>query len=211
MCDEKKLERRRADDEATYEYISQYATMLSKPIIYLCDLNVCHMNNDMSASADFLFEEGLFQRSSEKIPKAEKDQGFCGTTVNERTRFEEMLRASHMYDPGAVILNEPNEALTSRGIGRYYGEGLRLDYMLISETLAESGCIKKYRITGHGHKRIGFFGSDHCPVILELVQDWKHRLKDKQYNVVDIVRPMHICKTRNKQNKIISSTYQADQ
>ena len=136
------------------------------------------MNNDMSASADFWFEEGFFQRRPEKVPKDEKDQGFCGTTVNERSRFKEMLRASHMYDPGVVTSDEPNPALTWRGSGRYYGEGLRLDYILISQTLASANCVEQYRTIGYGHKRYGFFGSDHCPVILELAEDWKYRLKN---------------------------------
>ena len=76
MCDEKKLKRRRSDDAVTYDYMTHYAAMSRKPLVYLGDLNVCHMNNDMSVSADFWFEEGFFQRRPEKVPKDEKDQGF---------------------------------------------------------------------------------------------------------------------------------------
>ena len=167
------------------QMMTHYAAMSTKPLVYLGDLNVCHMNNDMSASADFWFEEGFFQRRPEKVPKDEKDQGFCGTTVNERTRFKEMLRASNLYDPGAVTSDEPNQALTWRGSGRYYGEGLRLDYILVSKTLAN--CIEEYRTNGYGRERYGFFGSYHCPFILELVQDWKYRIKNGC--VVNAVEP----------------------
>ena len=197
MCDEKKLERRRTDDAVTYDYMTHYAAMSTKPLVYLGDLNVCHMNNDMSASADFWFEEGFFQRRPEKVHKDEKDQGFCGTTVNERTRFKEMLRASNLYDPGAVTSDEPNQALTWRGSGRYYGEGLRLDYILVSKTLAN--CIEEYRTNGYGRERYGFFGSDHCPVILELVQDWKYRAKNGC--VVNVVEPTFLRKARQKKKK----------
>jgi exonuclease III len=103
LCDEKKIDRRQRDDAATYEYMSHCAKILSKPLVYLGDLNVCHMDNDMSATADFWFKEGFFQRSPDKIPKEKKDQGFCGTTFNERVRFKNLLQASRMYDPGAII------------------------------------------------------------------------------------------------------------
>ena len=78
MCDEKKLERRRADDAVTHDYMSHYGTMLSKPLVYLGDLNVCHMNNDLSASADFWFEEGFFNVDQKKSLKMRKIKAFAG-------------------------------------------------------------------------------------------------------------------------------------
>jgi hypothetical protein len=110
-----------------------------------------------------------------------------------------MLRASNLYDPGAVTSDEPNQALTWRGSGRYYGEGLRLDYILVSKTLALADCIEQYRTHGYGRERYGFFGSDHCPVILELMQDWKYRTKNGC--VVNSVERTFLRKARRKQKK----------
>ncbi len=49
--------------------------------------------------------------------------------------------------------------------------GMRIDYTLVSQALLEpphSLRIKRAEILGHGVHRAGFFGSDHCPILLEL-------------------------------------------
>ncbi|MFO0000898.1 MAG: hypothetical protein ACK559_07205, partial [bacterium] len=39
LCDERKIDRRQKDDAITYEYMSHCAKILSKPLVYLGDLN----------------------------------------------------------------------------------------------------------------------------------------------------------------------------
>ncbi|WVZ19832.1 hypothetical protein V8G54_007154 [Vigna mungo] len=51
-------------------------------------------------------------------------------------------------------------------VGRYRGKRMRIDYFLVSETLKER--IVACEIHGHGIELEGFYGSDHCPVTLEL-------------------------------------------
>ncbi|KAG5019634.1 hypothetical protein JHK82_015556 [Glycine max] len=43
---------------------------------------------------------------------------------------------------------------------------MRIDYFLVSETLKER--IVACEMHGHGIELEGFYGSDHCPVTLEL-------------------------------------------
>ena len=58
--------------------------------------------------------------------------------------------------------------------GRYYGKGMRIDHLLVSELLLQprdgqsAWRVKRAAIHGHGFMREGFFGSDHCPMVLEL-------------------------------------------
>ena len=134
-CDAKKLERRRIDDTEAHDYVEHYTRLLTKPIVYMGDLNVIHKNNDMSANSDYWHAEGFYQREEKDYPKDEADRGFCGTTQNERQRFLNFVKASKLHDPGAVATSTPQSILTWRGAGRYYGEGLRLDYILVSEAL----------------------------------------------------------------------------
>ena len=50
--------------------------------------------------------------------------------------------------------------------GRYYGKGMRIDYVLIQRPLRAR--LVRTAVLGHGAQRHGFLGSDHCPLLLEL-------------------------------------------
>ena len=54
-------------------------------------------------------------------------------------------------------------------VRRYYGEGLRLDYIL---ALEKKICIEECAVNAYGAQRIGFFGSDHSPIMLKLKPEW---------------------------------------
>ena len=49
---------------------------------------------------------------------------------------------------------------------RFYGKGMRIDHFLVSTMLFDR--VRRCDILGHGRDRVGFMGSDHCPVVLEL-------------------------------------------
>lgn len=54
---------------------------------------------------------------------------------------------------------------------RHTPTGMRIDYTIISSSLLappHNFQIKRAEVLGHGAERTGFFGSDHCPVLLEL-------------------------------------------
>ena len=50
--------------------------------------------------------------------------------------------------------------------GRYYGKGMRIDYVLVHEALAHR--VRRAVVLGSGAERSGFLGSDHCPLLVEL-------------------------------------------
>ena len=50
--------------------------------------------------------------------------------------------------------------------GRYFGKGMRIDYVLIHRQLRAR--LVRTQVFGHGAERHGFLGSDHCPLLLEL-------------------------------------------
>lgn len=86
------------------------------------------------------------------------------------------------------------------GPGRYYAKGMRIDYTLVSEhllslsssfqvpvgdpTLQQQfrgiGCVENARICGFGEDRKYFFGSDHCPVLLTLRENWTEIIQQQQ-------------------------------
>ncbi|KAJ0527809.1 putative DNA-(apurinic or apyrimidinic site) lyase [Helianthus annuus] len=51
---------------------------------------------------------------------------------------------------------------------RHRGKKMRIDYHLVSEKLKDK--IVKCEMHGQGIELEGFYGSDHCPVTLELAE-----------------------------------------
>ena len=113
-------------------------------------------------------------------PQAERGiPGFCDS---ERARFGELLRKGQLLDVWrqlhpvpAVLPDAADPFVTWRGSravhqsakARYEGMGQRLDYFLTGRTFFEERVVA-CEILGSGVDRVGFVGSDHCPVLLEL-------------------------------------------
>src|SRR5690606_23097252 len=57
-------------------------------------------------------------------------------------------------------------APTNMPTARYYGKGMRIDYVIVSSQLKDR--VEAVEICGYGRDREGFMGSDHCPVLLRL-------------------------------------------
>ncbi|XP_026404827.1 DNA-(apurinic or apyrimidinic site) lyase-like isoform X2 [Papaver somniferum] len=113
-----------------------------KPLIWCGDLNVSH---------------------------TEFDPGF---TLNERKRFSTILSEGKLVDAYRSLHEEKDMhsgfSWSGNPIGRYRGKRMRIDYFLVSETLKDR--IVSCEMQVHGIELEGFFGSDHCPVTLELSQ-----------------------------------------
>ena len=61
---------------------------------------------------------------------------------------------------GSPGVNGPPET------GRYYNKGMRIDYVLVHTSLASR--VTSARVHGKGPERVGFLGSDHCPLVVVL-------------------------------------------
>ena len=87
--------------------------------------------------------------------------------------FRELLGEGALVDAfraknSDVDIDGPNfsyrGAAGDGGRGRYYGKGMRIDHALVSVKLGVAAC----ELLGRGAERVGFMGSDHCPLRLVL-------------------------------------------
>jgi len=162
--------KRRLWDAGVLEFLKG----LKKPLVWLGDMNVAHQDADVT-HPDFFSG----QRNT-KLPEPDPENaGQPGFTPAEQKRFQEHLTAGGLVDAFRKMHPSPSknaeEAHWSwRGSpgndnplnGKYYGRGMRIDYALVSTTMATH--ILRSDILGHGANRTGYMGSDHSPIILQL-------------------------------------------
>jgi exonuclease III len=114
---------------------------LARPLIYVGDLNCAATDADLSHPSYFRNIAMDDQRGVSVLPE---NQGQPGCTPAERTRFAAMLKAGRLTDVYRSLApagREPN--FTWRGTpgrdvpaaGRYYGKGMRIDHLLVSDLL----------------------------------------------------------------------------
>ncbi|KAH9624435.1 hypothetical protein KSS87_000466 [Heliosperma pusillum] len=98
------------------------------------------------------------------------DCGQPGFTISERKRFGAILKEGKLVDAYRHLHKEKDMdcgfSWSGNPIGKYRGKRMRIDYFLVSEKLQDR--IVSCDIHGHGIELEGFYGSDHCPVTLEL-------------------------------------------
>ncbi len=127
-------------ESANREYLK--ALDLKKPLILCGDLNVAHQEIDL------------------KNPKTNRKN--AGFTDEERNAFSQLLDAG-FTDTYRYLYPDKEEAYTwwsYRFKARERNTGWRIDYFIVSARIADK--IKDVMI------RDDIFGSDHCPVILEI-------------------------------------------
>ena len=168
---EASFERRRQWDADIASFLRTRPHRGSKPLIWLGDLNVAAAWDDVGPSPDW------FRNKNGQEAAQADDRGQPGFTANEQTRFKELCDAGRLIDAyrllqpradwttdatwrGAPGVNGPPET------GRYYNKGMRIDYVLVEEPLAPR--VSKASVVGKGPDRLGFLGSDHCPLVVTL-------------------------------------------
>ncbi len=113
-----------------------------KPVIFCGDLNVAHTPDDLA--------------------RPKENEGMKGFTVEEREGFQNFLNAG--FVDSFRMFNEGNGFYTwwsNWSNARERNVGWRIDYILVSESLKSK--VKKAEILPE------VMGSDHCPVLLEVV------------------------------------------
>ncbi|KAL3695253.1 hypothetical protein R1sor_009329 [Riccia sorocarpa] len=160
--EEVSFQRRRKWDKALHSFVTQEH---EKPLIWCGDLNVSHEDIDVS-HPDF------FRNAKQKdyTPPNTEDIGQPGFTLAERQRFSAILKDGHLVDSYRWLhkTQDFDSGFTWAGnaVGKYRGKRMRIDYFLISEQLV--GRLLRSDIQGRGIEHIGYCGSDHCPITLEL-------------------------------------------
>ena len=155
------LARRQRWDDELYREVAQCSTP-SKGRVVLGDFNAVYRDADMSNHHSFWKQQG-----PQDI--AEGDKGFGGTTSNERLRFRNILECGELADTHTAPANARLEARwTFRGQGKFFGKGLKLDYIFADDTILLSGGVKSSKILCNGVDREGFMAwartMHHCSV-----------------------------------------------
>lgn len=98
------------------------------------------------------------------------DCGQPGFTLSERKRFGLILKEGKLVDAYRFLHKDKDMecgfSWSGNPVGKYRGKRMRIDYFIISEKLNDR--IVACEIHGQGIELRGFYGSDHCPVSLEL-------------------------------------------
>nr|AAL73527.2 putative AP endonuclease [Sorghum bicolor] len=169
--EENSFQRRRKWDKRMLEFVQH----VDKPLIWCGDLNVSHEEIDVS-HPDFFSSAKL----NGYTPPNQEDCGQPGFTPAERRRFGNILFQGKLVDAYRHLHKEKdmdggfswsghpigNEINFSAYSSRYRGKRMRIDYFLVSEQLKDR--IVSCEMHGRGIELDGFYGSDHCPVTLEL-------------------------------------------
>lgn len=137
-----RIDTRMAWDDAYRTFLKSLEDETGKPVITCGDFNVAHNEIDL------------------KNPKS--NRGNAGFSDEERGKFTELLDAG--FTDTWRSLNPDVEGVYSwwsyRFNARKNNAGWRIDYFLVSDAIASS--VRDARI------RNDIFGSDHCPVELEI-------------------------------------------
>ncbi|KAG9446333.1 hypothetical protein H6P81_012461 [Aristolochia fimbriata] len=160
--DDSSFKRRRKWDKRILEFVLRSQ---DKPLIWCGDLNVSHQEIDVS-------HPEFFRNAKQNgyIPPNKEDCGQPGFTIAERQRFSNILSEGKLVD-AYRFLHEAQDmdcgfSWSGNPVGKYRGKRMRIDYFLVSEQLKDR--IVSCEMHGKGIELQGFFGSDHCPVSLEL-------------------------------------------
>lgn len=142
--------------------------MLTPPYSSLSK-NVAPKDVDLSHAEYFRKQVGGRYAKVRVEDIAPENVGQPGCTNAERERFFGILAAGDMVDAYRELIgNDDESALSWRGntTGKHSGRGMRIDHCIIGRSLLPS--ISSVEITGHGSDRVGFLGSDHCPVLIKM-------------------------------------------
>eukprot|EP00177_Eucheuma_denticulatum_P004621 GFKZ01008409.1.p1 GENE.GFKZ01008409.1~~GFKZ01008409.1.p1 ORF type:complete len:404 (+),score=39.28 GFKZ01008409.1:128-1213(+) len=136
-------------------------------LMWIGDLNVAPLDADLSHAAYYRSQTGGRKgRPANSPPLAPEDKGQPGCTDAERRRFREILEDGNLMDAYRELVAADYTQFTWRGntTGIHAGRGMRIDHCIVSRDLKES--IRQVEVTGHGANRVGFLGSDHCPLFI---------------------------------------------
>lgn len=165
--EENSFQRRRKWDKRILEFVVQSS---DKPLIWCGDLNVSHEDIDVSHPEFF-----SAAKMNGYVPPNKEDSGQPGFTLAERKRFGAILKEGRLVDAYRYLHKEKDMesgfSWSGNPIGKYRGKRMRIDYFIVSDKLKDR--IAACEIHGHGIELEGFYGSDHCPVSLQLKEECK--------------------------------------
>ncbi|SCM01278.1 AP endonuclease (DNA-[apurinic or apyrimidinic site] lyase), putative [Plasmodium chabaudi adami] len=172
--DAPKFERRRLFDDSMKEFVL-FMKKENKNLIWTGDLNIAPEDIDLSHPIEFR------KMKKGNVPKEYIGQPGC--TDAERKNFKTILKNgdlvdSYRYFENYKIKNDPtykkktninDNIYTWRCpflIGKSCNRAMRIDHFIVSKSLLDK--IENVEIHGYSVSHTNFYGSDHCPVILNM-------------------------------------------
>ncbi|VEV54953.1 AP endonuclease (DNA-[apurinic or apyrimidinic site] lyase), putative [Plasmodium vinckei vinckei] len=169
-----KFKRRRLFDERMKEFVLLMKNE-NKNLIWTGDLNIAPEDIDLSHPVEFR------KMKKGNVPKEYIGQPGC--TDAERKNFKTILKNgdlvdSYRYFENYKIKNDPtykkktninDNIYTWRCpflIGKSCNRAMRIDHFIVSKSLLDK--IENIEIHGYSVSHTNFYGSDHCPVILNM-------------------------------------------
>jgi len=139
-----------------------------------CPKNVAPRDEDLSHAKFFRKQVGgrNAKKSFDRKELKPEDIGQPGCTDAERVRFGSILSAGDLVDGYRELVGaEDNSGFTWRGVstGKYGARAMRIDHCIVSRQLISR--LRSVENLGHGTERVGFMGSDHCPVLIKLAAE----------------------------------------
>ena len=173
------LERRQRWDKAIGEEMK--AVPGEKVKILLGNFHAVLEDSDMSHDPGFWHKQGTRKRLEQRVEEVLDigDEGFGGTTANERMRFSDWIEEGDLRDASRLD-GRPDRLrdFTYRPPGRITDKGLILDYALVSSVIVESGGVESSVVFKSLYDRDPFLGSDHRPKWFSLRANWEEKLED---------------------------------
>ena len=133
-----------------------------KPVIFLGDLNVSPTDNDLTHPS-VMAKTHLSGRSNNPDPRYKPQPG---VRLLERQGFQRMLDYGFI-DAFRYLHPESRECSWRARSGKADAKGMRLDFFMVSRTLA-SQLVDSTMFCGLNENMRWFAGSDHCAITLEL-------------------------------------------
>ena len=130
--------------------------------------------------------QSLVQNKHFNVPTNAEDHQWAGTSDPEIRRFADIQREGRLFNPvkrrgEADFTNLSWYAIPQAAQA---GAGATFDFILVSEELSTANCVKIAENLGHTEYdgrscvvQTGFYGSDHCPVVLTFEPYWIARLE----------------------------------
>jgi exodeoxyribonuclease III len=137
-------------DKDLVKFVLQKHQETNKPVVWLGDLNVAHTNLE------------VWNDGAKHLPKQ------AGVTPQERSSFTKQLEDSKYVDLFRYFHPTAKghySYWSQRAGNREPNKGLRLDYFIgPPDLLQENGAV----VARDSYMLFDVFGSDHCPVVLEV-------------------------------------------
>jgi exonuclease III len=154
------------------------------------NFNAVMEDTDMSDAPEFWQAQGKKQREAAQVEEILDigDEGFGGTTANERMRFHDWATKGDLRDASRKEgRTDGQREFTFRPGGRIRDKGLILDYALAPFVIIESGGVESSVVFKTLNDKDPWMGSNHRPKWFSLKKDWWERLEeyDKSMEIED--------------------------